>query len=264
MPTKTSNDSTTSNIFSDASRSSLDKLPKNWTKTINHNKSRLINQIRQKLSLKHELIIMALLSALGIYFMFHTEKFTQFSSRFQQQKFSHKKIQSNKFQPRVVFVTNNESSNLSVIRLNVYAPKYPTKRSGFISKSSDHRQRKIKNSKRYSRTEKEVFVTETCKPMEEWQISSFPSCNKLHEFSLADELAANSFIRLINNGFFRDVWTIHDSDLANTPRVLKTLRYEHSYIDRNYDRHRRDAVAMERLTSSPYIVDIFGFCGNNG
>lgn len=40
-------------------------------------------------------------------------------------------------------------------------------------------------------------------------------------------------------------------------------RYSHSFEDRNYDRHRRDAVAMERLTSSQYVVDIYGFCGNS-
>jgi serine/threonine protein kinase len=46
--------------------------------------------------------------------------------------------------------------------------------------------------------------------------------------------------------------------------VLKTMRYMHDYTPRNYDRHRRDAVAMERLSSSPFIMDIYAFCGNSG
>ena len=46
--------------------------------------------------------------------------------------------------------------------------------------------------------------------------------------------------------------------------VLKTMRYMHEWEERNYDRHRRDALAAERLTSSPMTVNIFGFCGNSG
>lgn len=30
-----------------------------------------------------------------------------------------------------------------------------------------------------------------------------------------------------------------------------------------YELHRRDAVAMERLTSSPYVMDIFAYCGQS-
>lgn len=30
-----------------------------------------------------------------------------------------------------------------------------------------------------------------------------------------------------------------------------------------YELHRRDAVAMERLTASPYVMDIYGYCGNS-
>ena len=38
-------------------------------------------------------------------------------------------------------------------------------------------------------------------------------------------------------------------------------RMERHYTHAFYELHRRDAVAMERLTTSPYIVDIFGVCG---
>lgn len=30
-----------------------------------------------------------------------------------------------------------------------------------------------------------------------------------------------------------------------------------------YELHRRDAVSMERLTASPYVMDIYGYCGNS-
>ena len=42
------------------------------------------------------------------------------------------------------------------------------------------------------------------------------------------------------------------------------MRYEHEFEERNFDRHRRDALASERLSSSASIVDIFSFCGNTG
>ena len=38
----------------------------------------------------------------------------------------------------------------------------------------------------------------------------------------------------------------------------------HDYVPRNYDRHRRDAVAMEQLTSSYFVMDIYAACGNSG
>ena len=45
---------------------------------------------------------------------------------------------------------------------------------------------------------------------------------------------------------------------------MKSLRYEHDYSERNFDRHRRDALAAERLTRSQYITDIYSYCANSG
>ena len=39
--------------------------------------------------------------------------------------------------------------------------------------------------------------------------------------------------------------------------------YEHEYDTRNFDRHRRDALAMERLTKYKSVVDMYGFCGDS-
>jgi hypothetical protein len=78
-------------------------------------------------------------------------------------------------------------------------------------------------------------------------------------------------LKLVNHGHYRDVWVIPDNDVDhpkylenNHHRVVKTLRMDQDYTPRNYDRHRRDAMAMERLTFSPYVVDIYGYCGNSG
>lgn len=72
-------------------------------------------------------------------------------------------------------------------------------------------------------------------------------------------------IRLVAHGAFRWVWMIREFD--GTRRALKTLRVDSkskNFDFRSFDRHRRDAVAMDELTSSPLIVDMYGFCSNTG
>jgi len=103
----------------------------------------------------------------------------------------------------------------------------------------------------------EQFITEECIQKYEWQLWSFPSCNKMHEIDM-------KFISVIwiNSGFWRDVWTVVEYD-GKQKKVLKTLRYYHGFIHRNYERHRRESLAMERLNSSPYLVDLYAYCGNS-
>lgn len=104
-----------------------------------------------------------------------------------------------------------------------------------------------------------------CFAQYEWQTVSFPTCNILHEFDLTD-LRTSSHndmrVKIVGNGYWRDVWVIKDN--SDTSYALKTIRFQHDWADRNYDRHRRDAVASERLTASKNVVDIFGYCGNSG
>ena len=125
-----------------------------------------------------------------------------------------------------------------------------------------------KSSRDYRYGMADPMIEGDCIPMYKWQTSSFPSCNKLHEIDMlqfySNDEREEVNIQLINAGYWRDVWIFHDGDEMRSPRVLKTLRYDHEWEERNYERHRRDAVAMERLSSSPYAVDIYGFCGNSG
>lgn len=89
---------------------------------------------------------------------------------------------------------------------------------------------------------------------------SYPSCNLLHEHDLG--LVTSNKVKILSNGYWRDVWKVRDG--AQELQALKTIRYKHDFKDRNYDRHRRDALAMERLTSSANVMDIWAFCGNSG
>jgi len=115
------------------------------------------------------------------------------------------------------------------------------------------------SSEDYGRKGVPQFVTDTCKEQYDWQLETHSNCNSIHEFGLGHP---NDEVELINGGFWRDVWRV--SDVSGVKQVLKTLRYNHGFTGRNYDRHRKDALSMERLSSSKFVVDIYGFCGNSG
>jgi serine/threonine protein kinase len=139
-----------------------------------------------------------------------------------------------------------------------------------------------------------------CVP-EDWQRSNRPSCNDLHSIDLGEvirewkqivhererpstnrtRLRPSSFTThssdtsnstqypfgyLSDAGLWRTVWAVRDTALSSNaeaahPLVLKLMKQEHEIERRNLDRHRREAVVMERLTSSPYVASIYGHCG---
>lgn len=124
-----------------------------------------------------------------------------------------------------------------------------------------------------TRGDKEKLPTH-CKPTE-WQTYSFPTCNAIHELDLRQVLnlrsrrgkkrgshstASSNDETLVGSGLWRAVWKIHPNQ--NETMVIKTMRGEHDVDGRNLDRHRRDALVMERLTSQPNIVSMYGYCGN--
>jgi serine/threonine protein kinase len=134
-----------------------------------------------------------------------------------------------------------------------------------------------------------------------WQTLNFPSCNNIHEIDLRidfqmrkygtklpnmgtltdfsgtenleeEELEhRNSVIAqhlegYVSSGMWRNVWRIRadKQDVSSRAKfaVLKLMKMEHDVDERNVDRHRRDALTMERLTHHPNVVDIYGYCGN--
>jgi hypothetical protein len=112
----------------------------------------------------------------------------------------------------------------------------------------------------------ESFETKSCKAQYEWQLVTYPTCNTVHEIDMnrfAFPGANVEPIRHIAHGFWRDVWLITEETTGDAV-VLKTQRYEHDFSPRNLDRHRRDALAMERLSTSKYVVAIYAFGGCSG
>jgi len=109
--------------------------------------------------------------------------------------------------------------------------------------------------------------TEDCKLRYEWQKRSFPTCNLVHEVDTTTPWRSHGKrqqkrYRMVGNGYWRDVWIVNE-EYSKERGIFKTMRYKHDYTLRNFDRMRRDAAAMERLTESPFIIDIYSFCGTS-
>ena len=124
---------------------------------------------------------------------------------------------------------------------------------------------------------REPYSKDECVPMQEWQTAYQPSCNGMHELAL-QTLGESS--KNIGNpegmdatlfgtkGFWRYAWKLvigrHDEKSAKEDTIVfKNLKYEHNFEDAHFEHDRVDAVAMERLTSSPHVINIFGFCGHS-
>jgi serine/threonine protein kinase len=98
----------------------------------------------------------------------------------------------------------------------------------------------------------------------DWMLTSFPTCNMFHEGDVINHLI-HERTRIKTHGYWRDVWVLPDTSTRSYKQIaLKTLRFEHNYTDQNYERHRRDALAYDRLTFSSYVVKIYGYCGQSG
>lgn len=129
--------------------------------------------------------------------------------------------------------------------------------------------------------------TTNCVPMAKWQTMSFPTCNTIHEinlFSSSSMLQYPQFhprlrqihigqshgfnireqylSQLLGNGWFRHAWRVKD-EIHGLNMAIKTLRLDRDFLPEYFELHRRDAVAMERLSASPYVMDIYGFCGQS-
>lgn len=99
----------------------------------------------------------------------------------------------------------------------------------------------------------------------------FPTCNDFHEFDLTrdyDEHISRDLSYydsyFFGHGYYRDAWMLKHVDSKDTDKsndsVLKTLRYVHDFSIKDYFGIQKDALVMERLTSSPRILNMFGHC----
>lgn len=124
--------------------------------------------------------------------------------------------------------------------------------------------------------------TDTCVPMASWQTEAFPTCNTLHEIDMrkgiindeSSEQKKSGMVKFQMIGMggsrivFRAKWQApqynpnSESESSNMDRfALKVLRMDRAFEPNTYEYHRMDAMASERLTSAPNVMDIYGFCG---
>jgi len=113
-----------------------------------------------------------------------------------------------------------------------------------------------------------------CLPKADWQVHSNPNCNSIHEINVAtsaagrrvhnknSSTAAEESLSVLGEGWFRTTWRL-DRPVSDEAVVLKTLRIQREFLSEYYELHRRDAVAMERLTASSFVVNVYGYCGQS-
>ena len=93
-----------------------------------------------------------------------------------------------------------------------------------------------------------------------------PDCNSIHEIDVAASAGGvhntEESLSVLGEGWFRTTWRF-DRYVSKEALVLKTLRMEREFLSEYYELHRRDAVAMERLTSSSFVVNVYGYCGQS-
>ena len=99
----------------------------------------------------------------------------------------------------------NENANVTLVvkPLNAYADVYKS----FRSIGSHAVVDKPIGSKDWSYRQSDVWETDVCKPMGEWQTRQYPSCNSLHEIPNGNLNQAGD-VRLLSNGWWRDVWEV--------------------------------------------------------
>jgi len=113
------------------------------------------------------------------------------------------------------------------------------------------------------RSLKNVTNEHECISMHSWHNNLFPTCNLVHEISglLEDNDQQSELLSI--RGSMRTVWR-----LAGWKRQSYVLKIIHLHLldieeDTFMERHRKDAVAMEVLTSNPSVIDIYGHCAHS-
>lgn len=92
---------------------------------------------------------------------------------------------------------------------------------------------------------------EECKQLIHPSVHS--TCNALHEKRIESDATLVS-----TTGSWRTTWHVDGDEVA-----LKMLNYDRSFDEESIQAHAIDAMVMDQLTSSPYTVNAYGFCGQS-
>ncbi|KAL7476330.1 hypothetical protein ACHAW6_002202 [Cyclotella cf. meneghiniana] len=106
-----------------------------------------------------------------------------------------------------------------------------------------------------------------CISMHSWQESSFPVCNSIHELDFFSNYRPDGDVTYVTHGGFNELYHYTEryinstTSKASTSLAVKILRHEKNYTARRFGVVRQDALTLERLTKSPHICNIYGYCG---
>ena len=114
-----------------------------------------------------------------------------------------------------------------------------------------------------------------------WQNMFYPTCNTMHEFHLLPNSSRNKQTSntktLLSNGAWRMTWELnglsydshintesdHKTSLDYHQYALKMLKFQRDFNALSFEANQIDSIAMERLTSSPHVINEYSFCGNS-
>ena len=123
-----------------------------------------------------------------------------------------------------------------------------------------------------------LWESDDCKPISDWQTKTFTTCNSIHELP-----AERFFDQVLGMSYHKIAWllreeisvggagsgNVQNAGTVVTNTVFRTQRYHQMGIFDNLEtpvlleENRLEALATERLTSSPRTIDQYAFCGNS-
>ena len=99
-----------------------------------------------------------------------------------------------------------------------------------------------------------------------WQSTFYPTCNSMHEINLissqTDLISSGGSWRLTWKFMIPPPLSQLFKDSTDT-FVLKMLRIDREFNAISFEHNRIDSIALERLTSSPHVLNQYSFCGQS-
>ena len=100
-----------------------------------------------------------------------------------------------------------------------------------------------------------LWENDRCKAMYDWQLQGFPTCNNFHELDM-------TYMKIINSGGSRIAFEVKQQldDRIPSKFVYKTVKYHREISMNMIDEQRKDALVMERASSSDFVPNLWGYC----
>lgn len=100
-------------------------------------------------------------------------------------------------------------------------------------------------------------TTNPCKYMYKWQTEDFSTCNPIHEVDMTNKVV-NGMLTFLACGGDRCTFRVNNGSMSLALKIRHP--YGDTYSEESYKRTKKDYLTMERLTKSPYILNMYGNC----